>query len=226
VLEVEVAYVDTVIVQQLGMDLAANVRCRAIVEIPERDSLELLTRAVVDLHRDERLNAAVVYVDYRLANSTGLAEEDASDLPAALRQAPALESAERPLIEPAEARDQLESAFLEEGTDPGWARQAERTVQEKLRGSMPDASAVRSIECRSSICRIETAHQDPGAYGQFVDSVFKSPETQIWNSSSFSTPLRSDDRGGMVIVSYLAREGEAHPPLDPSASPRGDSYVR
>jgi hypothetical protein len=148
------------------------------------------------------------------ARSPSPSPGDESDAPAAPPQAP-LGPKERPTIELEDATDEIERVFLGEGSDPTWSRQTERTVKEKLMVSLPEASAVRSIECRSSMCRIETSFRDAETYEHFAQSAFKDPATQIWNGGAYSTSLGTDDRGGMVIVSYLAREGEDLPSLDP-----------
>lgn len=153
------------------------------------------------------------------ARRTSPTEEDMSDLPIAPRQPPALETADRAPTEPEDVPVALESAFLEEGADPIWSREAERTVQEKLKRAIPKAADVRSIECRSSMCRIETFHQNAEDYERFLHDAFKDPETQIWNGNAFSTSSRVDERGGRVIVSYLAREGEVLPSLDSPKTP-------
>lgn len=136
-------------------------------------------------------------------------EDEVKALSDALAQSLA-EPEEQP-VTAEEARDEMESAFIDESNDPGWALQAERIAQEKLDMAMPQASALLSVECRSSMCRIETVHRNPDDYGQFQQSAFARPETQIWNAASLSTPLRPDDSGGMVIVSYVAREGRTLP---------------
>jgi hypothetical protein len=39
-----------------------------------------------------------------------------------------------------------------------------------------------------------------------------SPETKLWNGGFFSTPLTDPVDGRLVIVSYLARDGEEMAP--------------
>jgi hypothetical protein len=153
------------------------------------------------------------------ARRTSTPEEAVSDLPTAPPQPHALRAADRAPTEPKDMPAALESAFAEEAADPGWSSEAERTVQQKLLRVTPRASDVRSIECRSSMCRIETTHRDAGDYERFVLSAFKDPESQVWNGNAFSTSLRLDDRGGVVSVSYLAREGEVLLSLDAAESP-------
>jgi hypothetical protein len=149
------------------------------------------------------------------ARSPSLSPEDESDAHAPPPPQAPLEPKERPPADLEDTTDEIERVFLGEGSDPSWSRQTERTVKEKLTASLPEASAVRSIECRSSMCRVETVFHDPEAYGRFAQSAFKDPETRIWNGGAFSTSLGTDDRGDMVVISYLAREGEEIPSLDP-----------
>jgi hypothetical protein len=131
--------------------------------------------------------------------------------------APARTAAEdkaRPPMEPAEVRARLDTVFERERTDPSWRAQAVTTAQTKLAEILPASSKIRSIECRTSMCRFETAHQDPESYRQFLTSAFQDPATKLWNGGGFSTPLADHDEGGRVVtVAFLAREGQSLPPV-------------
>ncbi|WP_437956901.1 hypothetical protein WME76_36850 [Sorangium sp. So ce119] len=113
-----------------------------------------------------------------------------------------------------DAQDRVERVFLGEAPDPGWAREAERALEERLAAALPRSSAIHAVECRASLCRVEAAHRDPTDGGRLFDDAFKNPASKGWNADVFSTPPRVDERGNTVVVMYLAREGEALPSLE------------
>jgi hypothetical protein len=117
--------------------------------------------------------------------------------------------AERRPLEVAEIRDQLEAKFLQERGGGGeWTVEAQRAARTKLFAAMPETSTLRSVECRASMCRIETTHKDLDHYQQFMMSAFMSPTTKVGNGGVFSAPTISTDGGEVTAVSYLARDGE------------------
>jgi hypothetical protein len=63
------------------------------------------------------------------------------------------------------------------------------------------------------MCRIETAHQDLDQYQQFVRRALMDPETKLWNGGFFATLLAEPTEGRVTTVAYLARDGEALPPM-------------
>ena len=113
-------------------------------------------------------------------------------------------------------RERIARAFSSEKSDPTWAQQAQRTAEARLRRNLPAGVTLRAVECRTSLCRIETTHENMDVYQRFVEMAFMKMDTQVWNGASFSTPVEADgaERGFPVaIVSYLAREGRALPQL-------------
>lgn len=61
------------------------------------------------------------------------------------------------------------------------------------------------------MCRIETMHEDAEHYRQFVESAFSNPETKLWNAGFFTSSVTDPQSGRLVVVSYLAHEGEGLP---------------
>ncbi|MGK3984788.1 hypothetical protein WME99_17210 [Sorangium sp. So ce136] len=116
-------------------------------------------------------------------------------------------------VEPAVIRERLDERFARERRDPAWTVDAQRTAESRVAGAIPETSEVRSIECRASMCRIETTHQDLNQYQQFVHRAFMNPETHLWNGGFFATLLGEPADGRVTTVAYLAREGEALPSI-------------
>jgi len=117
-------------------------------------------------------------------------------------------------LRPADVRDHMERVFVDEKPDLNWSRTAERTAETRLRSLMPEGGTLRSVECRASLCRIETSHEGLDEYREFVERAFMKMDTQVWNGPSYSTPL--DDKAAehgfpLTFVSFLAREGHELP---------------
>ena len=119
--------------------------------------------------------------------------------------------AKTPEMAMAEAHERLEIAFTEDRLDPEWASTAQRIANSKLPEVLPKGSAIRSVECRSSICRLETSHRDREAYWAFLHAAIMNSNV-LWNAATYSTPL-NDDPNENFMVTYIAREGHLLPQM-------------
>lgn len=129
----------------------------------------------------------------------------------------------RPLQTPIEqfvlVHDTLEQKFGSEASDGAWAMEARRSVETKL-ADLPVASRLRSIECRSTLCRMETIH-DRYSDAQEFTSRLAALNRRPWNGGFYTGPISEDPQNGAVIfVTYLVREGMELP-----AIPDGDDEV-
>lgn len=107
--------------------------------------------------------------------------------------------------------ERLTEHFGSEPPDTAWARDAEHTAREGVRAVLPDHSQLRSVECRASMCRIETEHADADRSKMFVEAAFMRPERRVWNGAVLflRSPQSSPDKE--VMVTYLARQGRELP---------------
>jgi hypothetical protein len=172
-----------------------------------RDDLSALSRALGGARQEVAAGSAArrtveVVTPSCEAPEPTPAAEGVRALPAAQRQ-----------LEITEIRDRFAAAFTEQRPDAAWSASARVTAQERIAAALPRTSELRSIECRSSMCRIETAHEDPEHYAQFVQDAFLDPDKHVWDGGFFSTPLEDSREGKLVTVAYLAREDEALPPV-------------
>jgi hypothetical protein len=118
-----------------------------------------------------------------------------------------------PRMEPAEQRARYSSKFNEEPRDAQWASASQATATAKLTAVLPPSSELTSVECRSSMCKIETVHEDVERYHEFAKGAFMDPKTVPWNGAFFSTGSVDPATGKFVAVAYLVREGEPMPQL-------------
>jgi hypothetical protein len=112
----------------------------------------------------------------------------------------------------AETRDRLDGLFHSEGVDLVWSQEAMRTLGGKLPALLPTRSVVRSVDCRGSLCRIETSHTSVDDYRDFIQRAFLSSETRLWDAGFFAGLLAEPEPGQPIVnVAYLAHEGQDLP---------------
>jgi hypothetical protein len=101
----------------------------------------------------------------------------------------------------------LDHHFASEAIDETWTAREE--LARKLPEVLPRTSHVRSLECRSTMCRLETSHADEQSYrefmGRFTLQVDRPP---IWTGPAvFRIPETSRREGDeLVATALLARE--------------------
>jgi hypothetical protein len=127
------------------------------------------------------------------------------------REPAASESAKPPPMEPTELRDHYQYVFSEDSADPEWRGGVRRAAVDKVNAALPRGSSLRSFECRSSMCRVETSHVDRRHYGDFLRAAFMNPSTSVWNAGGFSLPVEDGPSGELVAVTYIAHEGQQLP---------------
>jgi len=126
--------------------------------------------------------------------------------PAAPAATPAAAAA--PAVEPHVFFD---GVFAAQRASNDWADSAQRLATTRLTAALPPASALRAVECRESLCRIETEHADRDHYQQFFQHAFMDSATQAWNGAVTTVELETAGDGSIHAVSYLMREGVALP---------------
>ncbi|WP_437669358.1 hypothetical protein [Sorangium sp. So ce131] len=183
-----------------------------------RDDMGALSRDL-DEARSEAASAAAVR---RLARRIEAAERTSPAPPPAPEERAAAPTqpgdepegpaaAEQRTATMAEVSERLQDVFAGEGIDAQWTAAARETARDKLSAALPDSSSLRSLECRSSMCRIETEHADLEQFQRFVQGAFMDPQKKPWNGGFFAMPVSDPSDGKVVVVSYLAREGEPLP---------------
>lgn len=137
-----------------------------------------------------------------------------------LDQAEGTQAPESIYPEYSEIRGQMEVIFDQEHTDPSWASNADTLARERLRATLPPGSDVRSIDCRTSMCRIETSHRAIDDYQKAMHDAFMEPTKRPWNGGIFSS-LVSEQPSYLVAVTFLARDGRSiSNPLSMDIAPR------
>jgi len=100
--------------------------------------------------------------------------------------------------------------FAAETRDASWREAA--VLAPKLIAILPSGSRLRSLDCRASLCKVETTHLDLERYREFLSAGF-SLETQIWSgAASFPTPAPPEPGQPVVATSWLMKALPPPPP--------------
>ncbi|MCY1074122.1 hypothetical protein [Archangium lansingense] len=109
---------------------------------------------------------------------------------------------------PREISDHVEEVFYQEPSDPQWEASAVQGLRDRLTTLLPEKAQVRSLECHSSLCRLELSFSEEEQLQRFM-----SGQTQgegLWKGASMT--FREENTGAEVVaVSYLVREGHSLP---------------
>lgn len=108
--------------------------------------------------------------------------------------------------------DVMEAAFMGEAVDTSWAREAGRTARNTLLSHLPEHSRIAALDCRASMCRVESVHESRARADELVRSAITEPTARPWNGSFATGAISEDTRTGSVtLVTYLMREGAELP---------------
>jgi hypothetical protein len=120
---------------------------------------------------------------------------------------------------PAVMRDRIGLAFDAEHLDSAWTGAELARLEKALPALLPQGSQLRRVECRSTMCRIESSHASVDQFGDFVQRAFINGEARV-NQSGFFAGLLAEPTPGqpVVTVAYIARQGHALPMPDRLAS--------
>ena len=108
----------------------------------------------------------------------------------------------------------IKSVFSAQPIDTTWAREARRKIADFLEPLRSEQVAVNSVDCRSTLCRVEFAIAESIDVGSVVNRFLAIPPDRGW-----SGPMRgqreSVARDGTVIYSvFLAKDGTQMPFLE------------
>jgi hypothetical protein len=112
-------------------------------------------------------------------------------------------------------REGYEAAFAADASDSRWTEASKKIMAQRLQEAMPPGSILRSFDCHSSSCRIETGHPDQDHFQRYLAAAFIEPSTRIpIGSGGYSIRLDTETHeGNLVYVSFMPREGKVLPAL-------------
>ncbi|AFE04510.1 dihydrolipoamide acetyltransferase [Corallococcus coralloides DSM 2259] len=107
---------------------------------------------------------------------------------------------------PDEAVARMDARFFGEGVDTAWSHDATRRA-ERLGEALPQGARIVSLECRSSMCRLQMSHPSQDAFQKFLREGLID-DANAWEGPFMAALTGTPGRPGEVeAVAYLARAG-------------------
>ncbi|WP_437597606.1 hypothetical protein WMF28_33540 [Sorangium sp. So ce590] len=134
--------------------------------------------------------------------------------PTAEPESPAAERAAD--VEPAapEPEDQVahvEALYSGEPVDRSWAASAEQRLDEGLRSYFGKGSRMLSVDCRTSLCKVNVSHQGLSEQIAFVEQAFRAND--YWPGARMAWRQQNPD-GSVTSELYFVKDGEPLPQLN------------
>jgi len=104
----------------------------------------------------------------------------------------------------------LDATFEMETPDRSWGARTVSDIYEVVRPVLGKNSEVRSVECRTSLCRVESVQEDMDHYASFVTKLKRSK----LSPEGFYTQTGATPDGRPIVTLYLARQGYPMPRLE------------
>lgn len=123
-----------------------------------------------------------------------------------LQEAPAVRTEVMPKEAPS-AEDQrvyVQTTFSQQSVDPVWSRDATSQAKEIFNSFASGTTSVRSVECRSSLCRVELAQGSPEE-AQRVAHELMSHGKLGWQGGISAAVESTNPDGSVNYVLFLAR---------------------
>lgn len=180
-----------------------------------RRELNTLSSAVENREVDREV-APTIVPEVVMLQSPAASSPSAPPVGASTADAPPQDRAAAQAAAHQEKLLRMEGSFADDSNDPSWTAKLNGDVLTKLNSALPEGSSLRTMECRSRMCRIETSHTSIEHYQAFLQKAFWDPSTKLWNAHMISLALQGEASadGSLTIVSYLAREGADLPSLN------------
>ena len=85
----------------------------------------------------------------------------------------------------------------------------ETELRSLLNEVLPAGAAIGALECKQTLCRLETTHPDQGNQATFVQAfLFARPgQERPYGGALFDEPAASPDDHGVRSTTYLLRSG-------------------
>jgi hypothetical protein len=162
--------------------------------------------APLSANEAQRLRAELARVQSKLARAERRIAE--------LESAPGAAQPASPEPTEVDQRGLVAQAFDAEPEDPNWAPEGE--IQGLLAEALPAGSSLRSVVCRSTLCKVETSHMNQSEQQAFVQA-FGMPRPgppRPFNGAMFDQGEPSAGGRELRSVTYLVRRGHAFPSPD------------
>jgi hypothetical protein len=107
----------------------------------------------------------------------------------------------------------LQASFSDQAPDADWSRTATKQLHEMFEPLASNDTSLRSVDCRSTLCRVELTHTTEAEYRSFMTTVM-SGAMRDWKGPGGGGMLGTEPNGAVTTVLFLAREGAELPVLN------------
>jgi hypothetical protein len=108
----------------------------------------------------------------------------------------------------------LELSFSRQPADVGWSKKATQQVREIFNAVNSRQTSVRSVDCRSTLCRAELEHENEGEAHHVLNQLLYMNPEHSWNGAWEGGKQEVAPDGTTKNILFFAREGTAMPALD------------
>ncbi len=155
----------------------------------------------------DRASASAALAAANARSAQQAAAEAAASVPPQLPATAARTPEVSPIAAPAKQVTALGEEFAAEPYNASWAAGRADVLNKRLAAVMAGGSQVKRVECRSSVCRVETEHDDRAAMDKFLDGAIKNVQTKL-SSGALSLDADIDASGHYSAVIFVAEEGQ------------------
>jgi hypothetical protein len=111
-----------------------------------------------------------------------------------------------------QVRDGLEAFFHAEAVDSTWSQATADKLTRGIQGALRPGSRLQRVECRQTLCRIETSHPDIAEFRAYVHDTYLGHDIDIPSGGTFVGVLGEPTAGSPVVaVAYMAGKGNELP---------------
>lgn len=104
----------------------------------------------------------------------------------------------------------LDATFEMEPSDRSWSTRTVSDIYDVVQPVLGRNSEIRSVECKTSLCRIESVQEDSDHYASFVTKLKRSKVSP----EGFYTQTGATPDGRPILTMYLTRPGHPMPRLN------------
>lgn len=193
----------------ISIAVLTSLVCALLVATNEESPSSDGDRAAAPLARPDlaRQRSASVSSD---AEAAARDDDAPSGEPGAQLSAPA-SPASPPAPSSDEVRDQIGSSFKSERVDTAWDGAELARLEKALPALLPAGSQINRVECRATMCRIESTHPSIDRFADFARAAFMM-ENRVNEGPFFASVTAPPVQGQPVTtVAFIARRGHILP---------------
>lgn len=108
----------------------------------------------------------------------------------------------------AEFHAPMQAAFDRQNVDPNWAASSESKIYTSIAKVLGESTTIRSVSCRTTICRMELEHPDEAEFRSFLG---RYTGERFWPGEIAGGRLKEEPDGRVVTAIYMGKVGTPLP---------------